>query len=342
MFFRLAPDTGHVPQIQQGLRLRIWDGCVTHVCLGVCTAGRPQQFLKCLASLTVQLLPPPITCTVVVVDNNPVANACKASATLSARSPIPIRFLHEKRQGISFARNRVLTEALALGADWVAFIDDDETAPPDWLKRMIDSALRHDADVVQGPVDAAFPTPRPYWALPDLAEPAPQDGEIMKFAATNNVLFSTALIAENGLGLRFDEAMALSGGEDTDFFWRATLKGARIVYAADPVVFEEIPRERLTFLRHIKRAYRIGANDVYIKRKIYSGRGLFLRRLPQILIRMLRGAMEVAVAPIFALVSSGLFKKMALSGGWRLFKSLGVLAGLVGFRPMPYRRIDGY
>jgi hypothetical protein len=143
-------------------------------------------------------------------------------------------------------------------------------------------------------------------------------------------------------GLRFDEAMGLSGGEDTDFFMRAKLNGARIFYSAKPAISEEVPRERMGFWRQMKLAFRNGANDVYLKRKQYGGSRIFIRRLPQILLRLPRGLAEVTVSPVFAPFGLPRFKMMALEGGRKIFKSLGVLASLGGWRPRPYERIDGY
>ncbi len=310
------------------------------VCIGVCTAGRPRLLTKCLASLVLQRAPRGYAFSFVVVDNNSDPRARPIVQAAAVHSRFPIDYVHERRRGISFARNRVLEEALGKGARWVGFIDDDETAPPNWLLKMIAAARRYQADVLQGPVTPSFPDPLPFWAVPKPEEL--REGEAMKFAATGNVLFDAALIDADGPGLRFDEAMAISGGEDTDFFLRANLAGARIVYSAKPAVFEEVPPERLTFQRQMRLAFRCGANDVYIKRKLYGGTRMFVRRLPQILLRLVRGALQMLIAPAFAVRDPQRFKTVALDAGWKMCKSLGVLAGLIGVRPGGYRRIDGY
>jgi GT2 family glycosyltransferase len=230
--------------------------------------------------------------------------------------------------------------ALAAEADWFAFLDVDETAEADWIAQLILAAVRHGADVIQGPVEPRLPSPLPFWASP--AGPQLQDGERMKFAATGNVLFRASLIRPEGLALRFDEAMALSGGEDTDFFLRAGMKGARIIYSAAPRVTEEVPLARLTFRRQMKTAFRNAANDIYIKGKQHGTAKLMLRRTPQTLLRLMRGTALVAAAPFLAPFGLVRFKRTALSGGRHIFKSLGVLAGLMSLRPNPYRKIDGY
>jgi succinoglycan biosynthesis protein ExoM len=308
------------------------------MCVGVCTAGRPQLLSKCLASLVLQRLPRNYACVLIVVDNDAEPRARPIVEAAAAHSRFPICYLHETRRGISFARNRVLEEALDIGAHWVGFIDDDETAPPDWLTKMIAASRRYQADVLQGPVKPVYPRPLPFWALRKPSELA--EGETMKFAATNNVIFSERLIRADGMDLRFDEAMGISGGEDTDFFLRARMRGARIIFSERPAIREEVPSVRLTYARQMQRAFRNGANDVYIKRKYY-GVTIFVRRLPQILFRIPRGAVQMLISPLLAPFSLHLFKKAALEGGRKISKSLGVLAGLGGLRPGAYRKIDG-
>ena len=47
-------------------------------------------------------------------------------------------FAEEQERGTSFARNRAITTALAQGAEWIAFIDDDDRPRPDWLAHVLD------------------------------------------------------------------------------------------------------------------------------------------------------------------------------------------------------------
>jgi succinoglycan biosynthesis protein ExoM len=327
---------------QQGAAVAAWPlemAAPILMSIGVCTAGRPQLLSKCLASLVLQRLPRSHACVLIVVDNDARPQAHPLVQAAAVHSRFPICYLHEPRRGISFARNRVLEEALEIGAHWVGFIDDDETAPPDWLARMIAASHRYEADVLQGPVRPIYPRPRPFWALRKPSELA--EGEAMKFAATNNVIFSERLIRADGMNLRFDEAMGISGGEDTDFFLRARMQGARIVFSERPAIREEVPLVRLTYVRQMRHAFRNGANEVYINRKYYGAR-IFVRRLPQILLRIPRGAMQMLISPLLAPFSLHLSKTAALEGGRKLFKSLGVLAGLAGLRPGTYKKIDGY
>jgi len=95
---------------------------------------------------------------VIVVDNN----SSDGTAALVATIDDPrVRAIHEPQQGLSHARNAGLRHARG---EYVAFIDDDVEAAPDWAStiiRTLDS--RRDVDGVGGRVLPAWPQPRPRW-----------------------------------------------------------------------------------------------------------------------------------------------------------------------------------
>ena len=70
-------------------------------------------------------------------------------------------------------------------------------------------------------------------------------GELMESASTNNVLFDFKKICID-LDVRFDEAFALKGGSDSDFFKKAFLKGVNITWVSDAVVYETLEKERFS------------------------------------------------------------------------------------------------
>ncbi|HYF36619.1 MAG TPA: glycosyltransferase [Prosthecobacter sp.] len=95
--------------------------------IAICTRDRPEDLRNCLSSL--RRLPDDGQ-EVLVVDN-----ASKADATEKAvRDYPPARYVREDRPGLDCARNRAL---LASRGDIVAFIDDDATADPVWLRALV-------------------------------------------------------------------------------------------------------------------------------------------------------------------------------------------------------------
>jgi len=314
---------------------------LTSVLIGVCTAQRPKMLKACLDSLAVQVVPEHVRLRAVVVDNEAEPNNRAAVEAQSERFPFPLAYEHEPRRGIPFARNRVLDHALAMNAEWIAFIDDDEIAEPDWLSQLVSAAERYGCDVVQGQV----------YQFADGEEPSREngkrrcaDGTILTVAATDNILFGTQLIQDTGLGLRFDEEFAMSGGSDSDFFSKAFKLGAQIVYCNKAIVHERLMRDRLGTSNSIKRqlSYRINnyarrAHTVGgINRLLFAIKELVRRifGLFQGFIRIVLGLIVIAFRP-----ESG--ARMIIKGSSRIMNAIATIAAIFGYRYERYRKISG-
>jgi len=220
----------------------------------VCTYKRP-RVVNTLQSILAQRLEPDQEIEIVVVDNDPHKSAEPVIAAFAANAPVPIRYASEPVRGISRARNRALF--LARG-DWLAMIDDDEAAEPDWLQELLRAAEAYHADIVIGRVIAHYPPDAPRWLT--LADPFSRNlgasGTSSVTGASGNALLRWCVLRDTSI--RFDPAFGLSGGEDTDFFNRQHNAGARIVAAPDAVVSEDIPAGRLTHAYLKQRAIRSG------------------------------------------------------------------------------------
>ena len=88
---------------------------------------------------------------VVVVDNDP-AGAARPVLEEFRASGVPFRVDYDVQPvpNISITRNRTVELA---SSEWIAFIDDDERAPPQWLHELLSAAERYEADGVLGPVE---------------------------------------------------------------------------------------------------------------------------------------------------------------------------------------------
>ena len=75
-----------------------------------------------------------------------------------------LRSLQEPRPGLSHARNRGCQTAQG---DLLAFLDDDEIAPPQWLSTLVRSCEQTGADGVGGPY-------QPLWQAPPPQSPRPR------------------------------------------------------------------------------------------------------------------------------------------------------------------------
>jgi glycosyltransferase involved in cell wall biosynthesis len=247
----------------------------------VCTYQRPNSLLLLLESLARQRYPLEHF-EVIVVDNDAKGTARHVVELAAQRFPaLAIRYVIEFRQGISYARNR--TVSLASG-NLLAFIDDDETAVPDWLGDLLACMTDNEADAVLGPVIPNYPASSRAWAV--------SSGffERSRFPTGTEIGCDTcrtgnALIKAQRLKSRqpnpFDERLARSGGEDHDFFKWCAGQGGKFVWCDTAVVHEEVPlhRQRLGFilercLRTSARYWRdeyVGHPQSWVLRKVLAG-----------------------------------------------------------------------
>ncbi len=224
------------------------------VCL--CTYHREPMLSDCLDSLVGQ------QCTfqfeVIVVDNDFNGSAAPVVALkkeLFRRNGLILKYSIEPQQGIASARNSAV--AMAMG-EYVAFIDDDETANPDWLQCLYDSIMRYDSDVVRGPVIPNFPENFPIYQKRLFTFRSLPTGTYVEegIMATGNVLIKRALLMQREPP--FDVNFNHTGGEDTDFFCWLSSRGAKFVWCDEAFVYELQPLERATLKWQLLRAYRGG------------------------------------------------------------------------------------
>lgn len=233
------------------------------VALCVCSNGRG-SIAACLHSLLAQSISESsVSLSVILVDNT--ANGELGAMIPLSEPPSRLLYTHEPRPGIPFARNAAVRTALQGGADYIAFIDDDEVAPQAWIQLLYSQLKESGADVVQGGLERVATLDE---AIDHAQAYTPGTAKVRNrnTAATNNVLFKTWLVTGPNK-LQFDEALAMVGGSDTEFFMRANDAGAKIVRASHPPVFEIWNGARETRNYAWKRAWRCGASTNYRYRK---------------------------------------------------------------------------
>jgi succinoglycan biosynthesis protein ExoM len=183
---------------------------------------------------------------VVVVDNDPAAGARATVAQFKA-SGVPFRVDYDVQPVPNIAITRNRSVQLASG-NWIAFIDDDERAPTDWLQELMLAVEIYHADAVLAPVEPQVPHDAPTWIrrghfydFPHQPEGAEVPLNCMRFG--NVVLRAELLHAEEG---PFDPRHGLMAGEDTDLLVRLVHKGAKVVWTEKAPVYEAIEPKRLS------------------------------------------------------------------------------------------------
>jgi succinoglycan biosynthesis protein ExoM len=270
---------------------------------------------------------------IVIVDNDEAQSAGPIFNLYSGKFSCEIQYLHEMKRGIPFARNKVLDHAIDRQAEFIAFIDDDETADPDWLQTLHQIITSEAVDAVQGPVITLLPENAPSWAIQEANKKSNRkEGEKKTALATNNVIFSSSLIVEKGL--RFDERFALSGGSDIDFFQRSAQLGSRHIWTNQALVYEKIPGTRLTLKWEFQRSFRVGATNTYSSVQ-QKGLGYGIKRyMLKIIARLLLGPLILITAGIFS-------AKMRLLAIRWIGSAVGHFLGFFGILGSEYSNIHG-
>jgi succinoglycan biosynthesis protein ExoM len=223
----------------------------------VCTFRRASLALT-LNSLAAQLGAPCFR--IIVADNDDGPSARSLVDEARARLGRDIRYMHAPARNISIARNACLEAA---GAPLVAFIDDDEIAPPAWLAELVRGVSG--VDVVFGPVQAQYQSGAPAWAVRgDFHSfgPAVRANGQIDTGYSSNVLFRRDIVGS----LRFDPALGRAGGEDTVFFARLHAGGARLGFAPGATVFEPTPPQRIRLGWLVRRSFRSGQSHARVLR----------------------------------------------------------------------------
>ena len=228
------------------------------IAIGICTFRRP-ALTETLHSLAAQALPLGTSCCVIVADNDETPTALPLVEQAQTSNPLALHYVHAPARNISLARNAILKKAAALGVDYLAFIDDDETAAPDWIKLLLERITATGDDVVLGRITAIYRPDTAAWLQKvrphDTAPVIQRDGRILNGYAGNVILRLGRPALQ---GRRFNTAFGITGGEDDDFFRGMVRDGGTISYAPDAVVFEKVPKPRESLRYLMLRRFRSG------------------------------------------------------------------------------------
>lgn len=292
----------------------------------------------CLASLNRLVPSMSVFPTIVVVDNNPSPEMEGLVSNFRDKSIYPVNYRHQPVKGIASARNTALEAAIALGVKWVAFIDDDEQADEDWLSKLMCPGYR-DTPILVGRNVPVYPLGQPFWIPAKPHSSALQEGKVMRTAVTGNVRFSMDIVLE---GLRFDDTLNLSGGEDNEFFALAAAKGYGIKQTLRAITYETVLPDRTTYKALVYRSLWCAASE-YRRLALTRGHwGAMRRRLHKVPINLITAALWLSLAALAYPFSTDTYRSMAIRGGRTLAKGAGTLAAMFKIKPQPYANVSGY
>lgn len=201
---------------------------------------------------------------VFVADNDAAGSARHSVKNIRGQFPFPLHYEVEKRQGIPFVRNRLVS--MSKSCDLIAFVDDDEEVIPEWLDELLYIYEKCDAQIVTGPVIGRLPENAPKWATRGKFYESPRvdTGAVMDTFYTNNTLLERKLLDD--FKKPFEETMAFCGGTDELLARQVLGAGATCVWCQEAEVFEDVPLRRVTLSWYFRRRYRIGNTSTYHNR----------------------------------------------------------------------------
>lgn len=230
----------------------------------VCTRNRAEHLKHCLRTLVAQRLAVD-QYEIIVVDNHST-DETQTVADEFVRYHPHIRIVTEPRTGVSHARNTGVTHARAA---YVAFIDDDARACPDWVANIIKAFQQTDPPpaVVGGPISPLYEQPPPDWFLAryetfncgPTQRPLTSRWDCYGVCGAN-MAFEKPVISRFG-GFRTDLGHlgdSIRLGEDTDLVLRVYAAGHPVWY--DPAIRVQhwVPLVRMTLRYQCRRSYRGG------------------------------------------------------------------------------------
>jgi succinoglycan biosynthesis protein ExoM len=223
-----------------------------HISVCICTYRRPALLKRLLAELSRQDTKGLFSYSLVIVDNDEQQSAKPVVLDFSASSSMELTYCVEPQRSISLARNKALENARG---DAIAFIDDDEFPPLDWLFCLVTARETYSAAGVFGPVRPHFDTEPPEWLIKGrfCDRPEHHTGFVMpwKECRTGNVLIGKRII--EGIGTVFRPEFG-AGASDIDLFRRLIEAGHKFVWCNEAVVYEVVSPNRWKRSFMIKRA----------------------------------------------------------------------------------------
>jgi len=162
----------------------------------VCTHNRSRLLYDCLRSLVRQTADSSVF-EIIVVDNNSTDTTPEVVQAFLGKF-CNVRYVREPQTGLSHARNRGMIE---VEGEYVAYIDDDAQAYPDWVEK-IASYIRRNRSIVAfgGPYYALSEIPLPDWFPPEYGSFDAGDKELLLngldiFLCGTNMVFNRKFLS---------------------------------------------------------------------------------------------------------------------------------------------------
>jgi glucosyl-dolichyl phosphate glucuronosyltransferase len=228
----------------------------------VCTYNRADILTDCLESLLNQNIDKNLY-EVIIVDNNSTDTTQNVAANYGSLFP-NFQLIFESKQGLSHARNSGLNKAKA---KYVAYIDDEERVPGNWIETALKIIEEKEPDIFGGPVHPIFVDEKPDWFKEQYGIRGDMgDSRWLEkgFILGGNFFAKKSLLLEYGgfdpkFGMQKDKT---SYHEETHIVFRALKEKKRIYYSKELAVKDILPEYKTSLAFFLFSKYRAGYDGV--------------------------------------------------------------------------------
>jgi glycosyltransferase involved in cell wall biosynthesis len=228
---------------------------MTKISVIICSYNRENYIIQAIDSLYHQTIARS-EYEVIVVDNNSTDNTEQVCKTYIAAHPdYNIRYLTEKQQGASFARN---TGAAIATSPYLVFMDDDAKAEKDYLERILRFFETHpDAGAMGGRIIPLYVPAEPKWMshfVSALVGNFHYSDQVEVFRNGKYPLESNMIVRKadfDAIGgfntlLPGVKGTLRIGGEGKDFFYRLMALDRKVYYDPLAIVHHVVEVKKLT------------------------------------------------------------------------------------------------
>ena len=248
----------------------------------ICTYNRQKFIGECLECLSRQSLDPS-TWEAIIIDNNSTDNTAEIVQNfIRSHADLPFRYVFEERKGLSYARNRGISEA---ASGLICFIDDDAEAIPTFAESILEFMKSHpEASGLGGRVLPKYSeVPEPKWmnkylagfiGLVDHGEPPRVFTGKMKYPIGCNMTYRKDVLIKAG---GFNNQLTFRG-DDKHIFYVVSKLNPAIYYLPQALVYHNIDAARLSF-SNFKKLFLKTGNEEKIRIRAEKEGGGYLKKL---------------------------------------------------------------
>lgn len=225
------------------------------VSVAICTYNRSKYLKTCLDSLAHQKNVDPKDYELLTIDNNSTDQTKYIVTDYMIKFPsVKIRYFFEPKLGLSNARNRAIKEA---HGKYIAYIDDDGIAYPDWIYQIIEFTKRYPHILAfGGPSYRYTEIPLPKWAPASYGTVylGEKEKEVIGGIIGCNMIFKKSLLEKLG---GFNPALGMIGktmgyAEEDEIFIKMIEQKLPIMYSPNIKIKHLLPSYKLNMFWRLK------------------------------------------------------------------------------------------